>query len=200
MRWWLAALPALASQLSAQEIRTVQVATGIAAPTDIQNAADGSGRLFFVEQSGIIRIFRNGAVVTPPFLDISAKTHSEDERGLLGLAFPPGFALKQRFYVDYTDLNGDTVIAQYRVSSNPDVADGTSEIILLHIPQPFANHNGGQVRFGPDGYLYIAMGDGGSAGDPLNNGQSLVTLLGKLLRIDVESEPGRVHIPPDNPL
>jgi uncharacterized protein (TIGR03437 family) len=121
------------------------------------------------------------------------------ERGLLGLAFPPGFAQKQRFYVDYTDLNGDTIVAQYRVSSNPDVADAASETVLLKIAQPFANHNGGQVRFGPDGYLYIAMGDGGSAGDPLGNGQNRGALLGKLLRVDVESDPGRVRIPPDNP-
>src|SRR2546430_230227 len=110
------------------------------------------------------------------------------ERGLLGLAFPPGFAAKQRFYVDYTDLSGNTVIAMYRVSSNPDVADSASETALLHITQPFANHNGGQVRFGPDGYLYIGMGDGGSAGDPMNNAQNPGSLLGKLLRIDVEAQ------------
>jgi glucose/arabinose dehydrogenase len=101
--------------------------------------------------------------------------------------------------VDYTDLNGDTVIAQYQVTSNPDVADPASETVLLHIPQPFSNHNGGQVRFGPDGFLYIGMGDGGSGGDPQGNGQSLGTLLGKLLRVDVEIQPGAVRIPPDNP-
>ena len=116
-----------------------------------------------------------------------------------GLAFPPGFASKQRFYVDYTDLNGDTVIAQYRVPGRGDVADAASEVVLLKIAQPFANHNGGQVRFGPDGYLYIAMGDGGSGGDPMGNGQNLGALLGKLLRIDVESSPGQVRIPADNP-
>jgi uncharacterized protein (TIGR03437 family) len=182
-----------------QEIRTVQVATGIAGPTDIQTPGDGSGRLFILQQSGVIRIVKNGSVLPAPFLDIHTKTTGDGERGLLGLAFPPGFAQKQRFYIDYTDLNGDTVIAQYRVSANPDVADPASEVVLLHITQPFANHNGGQVRFGPDGYLYIAMGDGGSAGDPMGNGQSLGTLLGKLLRIDVESAPGQVLIPPDNP-
>lgn len=195
----LAAALALAMNLFAQEIQTVPVASGITPPTDIQHAGDGSGRLFFVEQNGLIRIFRDGSVAAEPFLDIRAKTHAEGERGLLGLAFPPGFAQKQRFYVDYTDLNGDTVIAQYRVSSNPNVAGATSETVLLHIGQPFANHNGGQLRFGPDGNLYIGMGDGGSAGDPLHNGQNLGTLLGKLLRIDVESDPGRVRIPPDNP-
>src|SRR5947209_4766467 len=184
---------------SAQEIRTVQVAGGIPASTDIQNAGDGSGRLFVVQQSGVIRIVKDGAVLPTPFLDIHTKTTGDGERGLLGLAFPPGFAQKGRFYIDYTDLNGDTIIAQYRVSSNPDVADAASETVLLKIAQPFANHNGGQVRFGPDGYLYIGMGDGGSGGDPMGNGQNRRVLLGKLLRIDAESEPGRVHIPPDNP-
>lgn len=185
--------------MSAQEIRTVQLVTGLAAPTDIQHAGDGSGRLFLVQQSGLIRVMRNGALLAAPFLDIRAKTHLDGERGLLGLAFPPGFREKQRFYVDYTDLNGDTVIAQYRVSQNGDVADAASEVVLLKIAQPFANHNGGQVRFGPDGYLYVAMGDGGSGGDPLSNGQNLAVLLAKLLRIDVESNPGQVRIPADNP-
>ncbi len=197
MRWALGFF--LAAQALAQEIRTVQVVSEIASPTDIQNAADGSGRLFLVQQNGIVRILKNGALVAAPFLDIRNKTASGGERGLLGLAFPPGFAEKQRFYVDYTDLNGDTIIAQYRVTGNADVADAGSEIVLLKIAQPFSNHNGGQVRFGPDGYLYIAMGDGGSGGDPQGNGQRLNTLLGKLLRVDVESVPGQVRIPPDNP-
>jgi uncharacterized protein (TIGR03437 family) len=183
----------------AQEIHATRIATGVASPTDIQNANDGSGRLFFVQQNGLVRIFRNGAVSSRAFLDITAKTRAGGEQGLLGLAFPPGFARSQRFYVDYTDLNGDTTISQYRVSSDPDVADAATEIVLLKIPQPFANHNGGQVRFGPDGYLYIGMGDGGSGGDPFGNGQNRGALLGKLLRIDVESDPGRVRIPPDNP-
>jgi len=198
MRPLVAAL-ALAARLAAQTISTEPLISGISGPTDIENAGDGSGRLFLVQQNGVIRIFRNGALTPQPFLDIRAKTRVDAERGLLGLAFPPGYAGKQRFYVDYTDVNGDTVIAQYRVTANRDVADASSEIVLLHITQPFANHNGGQVRFGPDGYLYIAMGDGGSAGDPFNNGQRLDTLLGKLLRMDVESEPEKVHIPPDNP-
>ena len=150
---WVAVL-ALASLAGAQEIQTVQVASGITAPTDIQNAGDGSGRLFFVQQDGVVRLFRGGE----PFLDIRGKVRSGGEQGLLGLAFPPGFAQKQRFYVNYTDLNGDTVIAQYRVSANPDRADAASETVLLRIDQPFANHNGGQVRFGPDGYLYIGHG------------------------------------------
>ena len=190
---------ALAGLLQAQEIRTVQVATGVTAPSDIQNAGDGSGRLFIVQQNGLIRILRDGALVTAPFLDIRGKTRLDGERGLLGLAFPPGFREKQRFYVDYTDLNGDTIIARYPVTANGDVADAASETVLLKIAQPFSNHNGGQVRFGPDGYLYIAMGDGGSAGDPQRNGQNLGALLGKILRIDVECDPAGVTIPADNP-
>ena len=197
MRWAIGAI--LAAQLSAQEIRTVQVASGISLPTEIQNAADGSGRLFLVQQNGLIGILKNGVVLTTPFLDIRGKTRADGERGLLGLAFPPDFAQTQRFYVDYTDLNGDTIIAQYRVSANPDVATAASETVLLKIAQPFPNHNGGQIRFGPDGYLYIAMGDGGSANDPQGNGQKLSTLLAKLLRVDVESAPGQMRIPPDNP-
>jgi uncharacterized protein (TIGR03437 family) len=191
---------AVAMSVFAQEIQVLRIASAVDAPTDIQDPGDGSGRLFFVLQNGIIRIFRNGALVAQPFLDIRSKTRGEDERGLLGLAFPPGFAQNGRFYLDYTDLNSNTVIAQYRVSAaNPDVADPASEVILMNITQPFTNHKGGQVRFGPDGYLYIAMGDGGSGGDPMNNGQRRDALLGKLLRIDVESDPGRVRIPPDNP-
>lgn len=173
--------------------------SGVANPTDIQNAGDGSGRLFLVQQRGTVRIFRDGALLQQPFLDIQSKSLPGGERGLLGLAFPPGFAQKQRFYVNYTDLKGNTVIALYRVSSNPDIADVASETILMTITQPFENHNGGQVRFGSDGYLYIGMGDGGSGGDPMGNGQNLNTLLAKMLRIDVEAEPGSVRIPPNNP-
>ncbi|MEO8368726.1 MAG: PQQ-dependent sugar dehydrogenase [Candidatus Solibacter sp.] len=185
--------------LGAQDIRTVQVASGVANITDIQNAGDGSGRLFLVQQNGVVRTLRNGSVAATAFLDIRGKTSASGERGLLGLAFPPDFLQKQRFYVDYTDLNGDTVIAQYRMLAGVDTADAASEVVLMKIAQPFANHNGGQVRFGPDGYLYVAMGDGGSAGDPRGNGQNLGALLGKILRLDVESDPGHVRIPADNP-
>jgi uncharacterized protein (TIGR03437 family) len=182
-----------------QEIALTRVATGLTAPTDLQNAGDGSNRLFVVEQSGIIRVLKNGVLNPDPFLDIRDKTHAGGERGLLGLAFPPGFAAKQRFYVNYTDLNGNTTIAQYRVTSNSDVADPASEIVLMTIAQPYANHNGGCLRFGPDGYLYVGMGDGGNAGDPQGNGQNRASLLGKLLRLDVETDPGRIVIPATNP-
>lgn len=180
-------------------VRLTEIASGIAAPTDIQNAADGSGRLFLVEQGGLIRIFRNGAVEGQPFLDIRNRTAASGERGLLGLAFPPQFSSRRRFYVNYTNLAGDTVIAMYQLSANPDVANAASEQILLTINQPYANHNGGALRFGPDGFLYIGMGDGGSSGDPQKYAQNRQSLLGKMLRLDVESQPGTVRIPPDNP-
>ncbi|MEO8596424.1 MAG: PQQ-dependent sugar dehydrogenase [Candidatus Solibacter sp.] len=196
---YLGAIGLMAVGLGAQEIRPVQVVTGLTGLVDIQNAGDGSGRLFLVQQSGLVRVLLNGALLPGAFLDIRSKTRADGERGLLGLAFPPGFGATQRFYVDYTDLNGDTVIAQYRVPAGRDTADAASELVLLKIPQPFANHNGGQLRFGWDGYLYIGMGDGGSGGDPLGNGQNLSALLGKLLRIDVESSPGQVRVPADNP-
>lgn len=176
------------------------VISGLELPVDIQNAGDGSGRLFLVEKRGRIRIFQNGLLLSLPFLDIQARVGSQsEEQGLLGLAFHPRYVENGLFFVNYTDLNGDTVIARFVISaSDPNRADPAGEVQLLHIEQPFANHNGGQLAFGPDGYLYIGMGDGGSGGDPIGNGQSLDTLLGKLLRIDVDRGEGYA-IPPDNP-
>lgn len=200
MRVWALGIFAVLS-LDAQEapIRLKRVAAGLSFPDDIQNAGDGSGRLFIAQQGGRISILKNGAVLPAPFLDISDRVRSGGERGLLGLAFPPDYQRKQYFYVNYTNLQGNTVIARYRSTSNPDIADPGSEQILLTINQPYANHNGGQLRFGPDGYLCIGMGDGGSAGDPMNNAQNRQSLLGKMLRLDVESDPARTRIPPDNP-
>lgn len=196
---WFITLLVCSACAVGQEIRVTQIVSGIAAPTDIQHAGDGSGRLFLVQQNGIIRIWRGGALLPDPFLDIRQKTTGMGERGLLGLAFPPSFPQSRRFYVNYTDLNGDTIIAQYRLSGNANAADAGSEIVLLRIPQPYPNHNGGQLRFGPDGFLYIGMGDGGAGGDPQGYAQRLNTLLGKMLRIDVESNPGSVQIPSSNP-
>ena len=178
------------------------VVDGLERPEGLVNAGDGSGRLFIVEQGGLIRILKDGALLATPFLDLTQKVSCCGERGLLGLAFHPKYIENGYFYVDYTEtLNNQlyTVISRYSVSSNdPNQADPTSEMRLLHIEQPYQNHNGGEVQFGPEGYLYIGMGDGGSAGDPLGNGQSLQTLLGKILRIDVDSsEP--YAIPPENP-
>jgi glucose/arabinose dehydrogenase len=178
------------------------VVSGLDKPEDLLNAGDGSGRLFIVEQVGLIRILKDGALLPEPFLDLTQKVSCCGERGLLGLAFHPKYSENGYFYIDYTEeVNNQlyTVIARYNVSpSDPNQADGGSEMRLLHIQQPYQNHNGGGLQFGPDGYLYIGMGDGGLAGDPDNNGQSLQTLLGKILRIDVDhNEP--YAIPPENP-
>jgi glucose/arabinose dehydrogenase len=183
------------------QISLTRVAGGFSQPVHVTHAGDGSGRIFVVEQAGRIRILDNGVVLPSPFLDISAKLVCCGEQGLLSVAFPPGFAAKGYFYVNYTSTpDGTTVIARYRVSAgDANMADPLDEEVILTVPQPFANHNGGQLAFGPDGFLYIGMGDGGSGGDPLNNGQSPGTLLGKLLRIDVESGAVPYGIPPTNP-
>ncbi|HEV8403248.1 MAG TPA: PQQ-dependent sugar dehydrogenase [Candidatus Limnocylindrales bacterium] len=183
---------------------TVTVALdGLTNPLEVANAGDGSGRLFVVEQGGRIRVVRDGALVDRPFLDIGDRITSGGERGLLGLAFHPGYPTDPRFFVDYTDRDGNTVVSSFRASTaDPDVADPDSESILLQVDQPFANHNGGGLGFGPDGDLYIALGDGGSGGDPQGNGQRLDTLLAKILRIDVDggSAGGAPYaIPQDNP-
>ena len=183
------------------QISLSRVAGEFVQPVHVANAGDGSGRIFVVEQAGRIRILDNGVVLLSPFLDISANLVCCGEQGLLSVAFPPGFASKRYFYVNYTrNPDGATVIARYRVSAgNANMTDPASEEVILTIPQPFSNHNGGQLAFGPDGNLYIGMGDGGSGGDPLNNGQSPGTLLGKILRIDVESGTNPYGVPAGNP-
>jgi len=174
------------------------IVSGLDKPVGLANAGDGSGRLFIIEQEGLIRIIQNGVLLPDPFLDITQQVSCCGERGLLGLAFHPRYAQNGFFYVNYTDNNGDTVISRFRVSADPNRADATSEVRLLSVQQPYANHNGGAVVFGADGYLYLGLGDGGSAGDPQGNAQSLQTLLGKILRIDVDGgDP--YAIPPDNP-
>jgi len=178
------------------------VVSGLGAPVDVTNAGDGSGRLFVVEQAGRIRIIRDGRSLAAPFLDIVDRIASGGERGLLGLAFHPDFPADPRFFVDYTDKEGKTAVSSFRVDpADPDRADPASETILLHVDQPFANHNGGAVEFGPDGRLYIGLGDGGSEGDPQGYGRKLDTLLAKILRIGVDPDgTGRPYtIPSDNP-
>jgi len=178
----------------------VRVASGFVNPVHITHAGDGSGRLFVVERAGSVRVVNNGAVLPEAFLDISAIVNSAGgEQGLLSMAFPPNYAGKGYFYVDYTDMAGNTVVARYRLGGNPNLADSTSEEQLLTMTQPFSNHNGGQLAFGPDGYLYVGLGDGGGSGDPLDNAQNPVSLLGKLLRLDVESGVVPYAIPPGNP-
>jgi glucose/arabinose dehydrogenase len=166
----------------------------------ITHAGDGSGRVFVVEQNGQIRVIKDGALRAAPFLDLADRVSCCGERGLLSVTFPPDYAARNHFYVNYTDRNGDTVVARFSVSADPEVADPASEEIILTVQQPYPNHNGGQLAFGPnDGYLYIGMGDGGSAGDPANRAQNPADLLGKLLRIDVESGAAPYAIPPSNP-
>jgi glucose/arabinose dehydrogenase len=178
----------------------VPVISGLALPLDIQNAGDGSGRLFIVEKRGRILVSKDNQLVPVPFLDIVGEVDSQHtEQGLLGLAFHPDYAKSGLFFVNYIDLNGNTVIARFHVSADdPNRADPAGEVDLLHVDQPYANHNGGGLAFGPDGYLYIGLGDGGSGGDPSGNGQNLQTLLGKMLRIDVDHGEGYA-IPSDNP-
>ncbi|HET6719255.1 MAG TPA: PQQ-dependent sugar dehydrogenase [Rhodocyclaceae bacterium] len=177
------------------------VAGGFVQPVHITHAGDGSGRLFVSERSGVVRIVRSGVVAATPFLDLTTLVQSADgEQGLLAIAFPPSFATRGNFYVHYTGQSGigDTVLARYAVSAVADVADPASALTLLTAVQPFTNHNGGQLAFGPDGMLYLALRDGGGVGDPLANAQNPGSPLGKILRLDVESTTGIV-IPPDNP-
>jgi len=173
-------------------------------PVDMQYAPDGTDRLFVLEQSGIIKVFENNGNTTTvkTFLDITDRVTSGGETGLLGLAFHPDYANNGYFYVDYTTPSPlRTHVSRFQVTSNPDSADKSSELVLLEVNQPFSNHNGGRVSFGPDGYLYIGLGDGGSGGDPNDNAQNKTVLLGKILRIDVDNPapPLNYGIPPDNP-
>jgi glucose/arabinose dehydrogenase len=174
------------------------ILSGLNRPVDIQPAYDGSGRLFIIEKPGYIRIYENGQLLEQPFLDITDRVNdNSNEMGLLGLAFHPEYEQNGYFYVNYTGPGGgDTFISRFQAGGNS--ADPNSETILLNIDQPFPNHNGGAVAFGPDGYLYLGLGDGGAAGDPLKNGQDTGSLLGKILRIDVNNgDP--YAIPSDNP-
>jgi len=184
-----------------QGVSLQQVANGLGPITGITHAGDG--RLFLTVRTGRVVILENGAALPQPFLDIHDKTTTDGERGLLSTAFHPRYSENGFFFVDYTNLQGDTVIARYQVSpSDPNQADPASGRILLTIEQPFSNHNGGQLQFGPDGYLYIGMGDGGSSYDPACRAQNPASLLGKMLRIDVDQNvavPPYYGIPASNP-
>lgn len=185
--------------IHAQELGLTYV-TSAKLPTEIKHAGDG--RLFIVEQGGKIRILEvTGTLQTLPFLDITSRVLSGGEQGLLGLAFDPSFNTNGFFYVNYTrQPDGATVISRFKVNGNPNHCDPSTEQPLLTIYQPYPNHNGGHIAFGPDGYLYIGMGDGGSAGDPENRAQNLDSLLGKMLRIDVSNSSVSYQIPSGNPL
>ncbi len=166
-------------------------------PVDLTSALDGSGRIFIIEKYGVIRILKDGHLLDQPFLNIADRVdESGNEMGLLGLAFHPNFSENGYFYVNYTGAGGNSRVSRF--AANGDVADSNSEKILLKVNQPYENHNGGGVAFGPDGYLYLSFGDGGSQGDPSRNGQNTNVLLGKILRIDVNNgDP--YAIPADNP-
>jgi len=173
------------------------ILSGLYRPVDIQPANDGSGRLFIIEKNGCIRVYENGQLLDVPFLDITDRVNEGgNEMGLLGLAFHPDYEKNGFFYINYTGAGGHTRISRFQASGNS--ADKNSEAVLLLIEQPYQNHNGGALAFGPDGHLYAALGDGGKAGDPFKNGQNINSLLGKILRLDVTSgDP--YSIPTDNP-
>jgi glucose/arabinose dehydrogenase len=185
--------------VAAVRVDLKSVATGLDQPVSIANAADGTGRLFIVEKPGRIRVLQDGKLSSVVFLDITDRVGSQgNEQGLLGLAFHPDFAHNPFFFVDYTDRQGNTVVSRLALSSDPAQADPASEVVILTVDQPAANHNGGQLAFGPDGLLYIGLGDGGGAGDPSGNGQNTKTLLAKILRLDVNH--GRPYaVPGTNP-
>lgn len=179
------------------------VADGFDSPIGIVSANDGTGRLFAWEQSGKIWVIKDGEVSLDPFLDIGILLPADvikggyTEQGLLGVAFHPQYTDNGLFFLHYSDVKGNTTIARYKVSSDPEKADSAGAQIVLSVNQPFPDHNGGQIAFGPDGYLYIGLGDGGNPDDPLRNGQNMDTLLGKILRLDINGTPYKV--PEDNP-
>lgn len=194
-------LSAYSSPAWSQTIRSVRVASGLSQPVQVISPPGDYQRFFVVEQSGAIKVYSNGSYVGV-FLDLAAKISCCSERGLLGMAFHPQYSANRKFYVCYTDTSGTSVVAEYFASaSNPNLADPTERILLTQT-QPYSNHNGGQILFGPnDGYLYIGLGDGGSGGDPGNRAQNLNTWLGKMLRIDVNAADAgkQYHVPTDNP-
>ncbi len=181
----------------------VEIASGFQRPVFVTHAGDGSGRLFIEDQYGSIWVMNDGVLQETPFLNVQTLINtSANERGLLGLAFHPNYAENGYFFINYTNRDGHTVVARYTVSADdPNVADPSSALTLLTVRQPYPNHNGGYIGFGPDGYLYVGMGDGGSAGDPDYNGQTPSSLLGSILRLDVDNPAGdkAYGIPADNP-
>ncbi len=185
-------------------LRLELVADGLRDPIGLTSAGDGSGRLFVNERDGVVRVIDpDGRLQDRPFVDLSDRIAAGGERGLLGLAFHPDFATNRRLFVHYSRAgDGATVVSELTASADLQTADPGSERVLFTVPDPFVNHNGGQLAFGPDGYLYIGLGDGGGGGDPLQNGQNPDVLLGKILRIDVDAQdarPAHTRIPADNP-
>ena len=180
-------LPPVHAQSNLDSLLFTEIARGLANATSITHAGDGSGRLFITEQIGRIMILDGGTLQDVPFLDISDRVRAGGERGLLSAAFHPDYSSNGYLFVNYTDRNDDTVVSRFSVTSNPNLADRDSETVFFQAIQPRRNHNGGQIHFGPDDFLYIAMGDGGGAGDPFGAGQDLTTVLGKMLRVDIDN-------------
>jgi glucose/arabinose dehydrogenase len=174
------------------------ISASLSSPLYVTQPPGDSARLFVVEQGGTIRVLRHDSLLPTPFLDVSGHIVSGGEQGLLSLAFHPQYTVNGHFYVYFTDHNGDTRVVRYQVSADPNIADSTSGDTVFGFPQPYPNHNGGLLLFGPDGKLYVGLGDGGSGGDPLGNGQNKSTLLGKILRLDVDGG-APYAIPADNP-
>jgi glucose/arabinose dehydrogenase len=192
----------VAADPSASSVKLSVVASGLSSPVFVTSPDDGTNRLFIVQKTGKVKIVQDGGLLPGTFLTVAGKISGGGERGLLGLAFHPSFKTNRKFYVDYTDTRGNTVIREYKASAtNPNIVESGSGRTILRIAQPYANHNGGMLAFGPDGYLYIGTGDGGSAGDPGNRAQSLNSLLGKILRINVNGKSGtkQYKIPASNP-
>lgn len=197
-----------AVQTAAAPVFSLELLAGdLVMPVDVIESPDESGRLFVVEKTGVVKIIKNGAVLARPYFDIHSEVSDANEQGLLSLAFHPEFASNGRLFIDYTDRNGDTRIEEL-IAGNPagDEIDGSKRRLVLFYKQPYRNHNGGQLLFGPDNFLYIPSGDGGSAGDPQNNAQNLNSLLGKILRIDINmnqsvdfNSGASYGIPADNP-
>ncbi len=181
------------------ELALERVVEGLQLPLFLTHANDDSERAFVVEKAGVVRILAAGALLSTPFLDIRDRVGSSGfEQGLLGLAFHPAYPANGRFFVYYTGPQGQSVLSRFQVSGDPNLADPASETVLLTVPQPAANHNGGMIAFGPDGFLYVGLGDGGAANDRFANGQNLGTLLGALLRLEVDA--GQPYgVPGDNP-
>jgi glucose/arabinose dehydrogenase len=196
----LAPLLLVATPLAAVDLRATVFLTDAAFTTDIVVAGDGSNRMYLARQDGVIRMVEGGRIRSEPFMDLrNVVGDNGDEQGLLSLAFAPNYAQRRTFYVYYTDEQGNSVLARYRASADGQRGDPASAQVVLAFDQPYPNHNGGKLQFGADGYLYLSTGDGGSGGDPGNRAQSRVTLLGKILRLDVESGAATYAIPPSNP-
>ena len=186
----------------AVDLHLTLLTSGLSKPVLLTNAGDGSGRRFVVEQTGKVRIITaGGTLLAAPFIDVTSLVSKGGEQGLLGLAFHPHFATNGYFFLNYTNTSGDTVINRYHAQPGANTVSRATAVRIMTIGQPYANHNGGNLAFGPDGYLYIGMGDGGSAGDPGNRAQSLSSLLGKMLRIDIDHTSTGKHyrVPSSNP-